>query len=304
LNPLRVFEAAARHNSFILAANELCVTPGAVSRQVKALEDYLGFQLFIRVHNGIEITPFAQDYQESLRAAFLLMEKSTRDLLAGKNDGPLNVWCSRLFMRQWLVPRLASFQELYPAQEVRLMGGRSDESLPSDTDLAIRWGEGPYEPWISHFIMDSHTIPVCSPEYLSQHARPQTPADLLDHTLLFTVTRLDDWAEWFASAGVREVVIPKRLTLEGDGLAYRAAVEGLGIAVGRLEFLEPDLKAGRLVTPFSHSLRLQGSFNLIYPPSFTYPKKVIAFRDWLLREAEKPWHHQSGADETELRPTG
>ncbi|WP_183262669.1 transcriptional regulator GcvA [Aminobacter niigataensis] len=292
LNPLKAFEAAARHQSFQDAAQEMNVTPGAISRQVKALEDYLGFPLFVRVHNGIEPTPEAKAYYESMRAAFLLIEKSTKELLSQKRDGPLNVWCSRLFMRQWLVPRLTIFQELHPAQEVRLAGGRSDEPLPSDIDLAIRFGTGPWDPWESHYLMGNSIVPVCSPEYLEAHGPIQTPADLLKHPLLFTATRMDDWDMWLRSAGVEDFTISRKITLQGDGLAYRAAVEGLGVAIGRREFLEPDVKSGRLVTPFEHSVRLEGAFYLIYPTAVRYPRKVIEFRNWLLKEANEPWHHR------------
>lgn len=169
LNPLRAFEAAARHGSLILAAEELCVTPGAISRQVKALEEHFGFPLFVRVHNGIEVTPEARGLQRSLHAAFLLIEKSTKDLVGTKRDGPINIWCSRLFMRHWLVPRLAAFQDAHPDREVNLFGGRSVEPLPSNIDVAIRWGADDFAPWPSHYLMGSNLIPVCSPAYLAAH---------------------------------------------------------------------------------------------------------------------------------------
>ncbi|SDN72942.1 LysR substrate-binding domain-containing protein [Ensifer sp. YR511] len=296
LNPLRAFEAAARHESFLAAANELNVTPGAISRQVKTLEEYLGFPLFVRVHNGIEVSAEAKPYQEAMRAAFLLMEQSTKQLLSERSQSPLNVWCSRLFMRQWLVPRLADFQDMYPGQEVRLTGGRSDEPLPIETDLAIRFGTGPFEPWQSHFLMGTSIIPVCSPEYLKQHGPIERPADLLGHTLLFTTTRLDDWYHWLSSAGVENVVFGKKLTLQGDGLAYRAAIESAGVAIGRKEFLQPDVAAGRLVTPIDHSVRLKGDFYLIYPRAPRHTRQFNQFRDWLLNDAKETWDQHVCAD--------
>lgn len=275
----------------MLAAAELGVTPGAISRQVKSLEDYLGFSLFTRVYNGIEVTPQAKAYQEALRESFLLMERSTKELLSGKRDGPLNVWCSRLFMRHWLVPRLTSFQKMYPDQEVVLTGGRSEDPLATDIDVAIRWGTGPWGNWNSVYLMDSAITPICSPEYLASHGPLEDPASVLDHTLLYSTTRSTDWPNWLTSVGVSLVGIQKKITFEGDGLTFKAALDGLGLGMARIEFLEPDLRAGRLVMPFKESLKLSGGFHLIYPQAYAYPRKVVAFRNWLLQEVKRPWHH-------------
>ena len=182
LNSLRAFEAAGRCQSFTLAAEELHVTPGAVSRQIKALEEKLGVSLFARNNREVRLTPDSKQYLDSLTEAFRRIDKSTSDLLDSRREKPLRIMCSMIVAARWLFPRLPRFLALHPNRHVSLTTALTPATSPIDTDvtdLVIRLGTGDWPSHIrSHLLLPSEQIVVCSPKLLERGPPLRTVADL------------------------------------------------------------------------------------------------------------------------------
>ncbi|WP_051776648.1 LysR substrate-binding domain-containing protein [Pseudorhizobium pelagicum] len=288
LNALRNFEVASRSEFFKSAADELGVTPSAVGRQIKLLEDHLGVELFERRHASVQLTRAGEAYAQSVHACFAELELATLDLTRRGRNAPLRVWCSRTFMRQWLVPRLSEFRETHP--QVNLVFSTSDGLRAVDggtVDLAIRLGDGEWEGCTAIPLFKSALVPICSPTYVAKIGKPVVPAGILDHTLLQSLRRRDDWQIWLREMGLSKRAIRKSLSFEGESLAYQAAIEGVGIALGRSGLFEKDVEAGKLLTLFAeHKVSVPGTFCLVYPSQERLSPHAKAFRDWLVRHLD------------------
>jgi LysR family glycine cleavage system transcriptional activator len=282
LNQLRVFEAAGRLGSFLAAAQEFNVSPGAVSRHIKGLESHLGFDLFVRVHKGVELTPLGREYQKGLFEAFRAIERTTAAAIAEHKKSPLRIWCSALFMREWLAPRLADYSLLEPEQELSITTGSSDQSRQDGYDLIIRLGRGEDDNVARHFLIETTLTPICSPRYIDTHAKLTEPADILNHTLLFSAVRPHDWTLWLSQHGLDLQQVPRRITMDGRCVVSQAAKESLGVALGCQELMNCNLQSGGVITPLSQYTVPMGAFYLLYPKAGRTPKHVLTFRDWLM----------------------
>ena len=291
LSALRAFEAAARLASFSRAADELRVTPAAVSHQIAALEADLGVSLFRRRNRAVELTPSARVLLPGLTEAFAGIQASVRRLRAHNDTGTLTVTASPSFAGKWLVQRLHRFQEMSPAIDVRISA--TDEVVDltrGDFDIAIRYGTGRYPGLDVELLLKNEVFPVCSAELLHNGSPLDTPEDLGRHALIHDQAVDRDplaptWPMWLKAAGVRHLPTSPGLSVSTNHLALEAAIGGHGIALANSTIAASDLAAGRLVRLFSLSLPDVFAFYIVTVPGALERQKVRAFHDWLRQEA-------------------
>ncbi len=286
LNPIRSFEAAARHRSFTEAAKELGVTQVAVSRQVRALEDYLGVALFVRDHRTITLTEHGAKLFPPVNRAFDEIFRALPTIGARNRQGALSIQSYTTFGQRWLVPRLSRFHERFKSIELRLTASVHPVDFDrQDIHAAIRTGKGRISGCTCDFLLPIELVPVCSPRLLESLNRSNS-ADLLGrHVLLHSLARPDDWAAWLAAAGVAGVDPRSGLKFENSVLAYEAALQGIGLAMGVRVLVEPYLRLGSLVAPFGPGLRLDSGYYLVRPEGRPMSPALRHFRAWLLEEA-------------------
>jgi LysR family glycine cleavage system transcriptional activator len=206
LNALKAFEATARHESFTQAAQELFVTQGAVSQQVKGLEDELGIRLFRRERQRLAITEAGRSYLEVVRDAFDRLSMGTERLLQRQKAGTLTITTSPNFAAKWLVHRLGRFSEAHPEIDLRVSASMQHVDFAGeDIDLAIRHGDGRWPGLHTTRLCTEELFPVCSPKLLAGRGAPRSPRDIRNYTLLHT-NNTDDWAGWLAKVGIDGVV--------------------------------------------------------------------------------------------------
>lgn len=285
LSSLPCFEAAARLLSFSRAADELSVTPGAISRAIKSLEGQLDVRLFERGTRSVRLTAVGEPYARAVREALDQLASATAVATERRSDSTLNVSTSDGFAGRWLVPRLYRFHRAHPDIDVRVSTtGRLTNFLGDGIDIAIRYGSGNYPELTSEFLTDEEVFPVCSPKLMKGAHALRKPEDLKHHTLIRDTYPID-WTAWLSSAGVKGVNPRRGLTFDSYTFAIDAAVKGEGVALGRTLLVADDLAAGRLVRPFKHTMKARSSFYLVYPPEAVRRRKVRAFRDWVVAEA-------------------
>ncbi|MBN9409853.1 MAG: transcriptional regulator GcvA [Burkholderiales bacterium] len=288
LNAVRAFEAVGRRGSVKQAAEELHVTPGAVSRQLALLEEHLGAALFKRSNRRVSLTHSGTLYLRRVSEALLRLSEATDEIKSTKGRDPLHIWCSMTFGLRWLVPRLPAFRAAEPDRDVVFTTslGPIDFSTRT-TDVAIRIGRGNWPGCVSHRLVDIELTPVCSPALLQRLGPMTSPSDLARTTLLQSAARPGYWRLWLAAAGAVGIDPDRGMTFESVSLAYQMALDGAGVALGQLALVEDDLKAGRLVAPFAQCVDSGDAFHLIYPNRLAEDSFVIRFRDWLLGEAAR-----------------
>lgn len=285
LNSVRTFEAAARHLSFNRAAEELHVTPSAVSHQIRCLEDFLGVRLFRRLPRQVVLTPEGQRYLPRIRSAIGQIGSATEEIMAQRGSGPLTISVVPSFASRWLVPRLVGFQMAYPDIEVRLITSvGSVDFTTSDVDLAIRHGMEKWRRARSHELTTENVVPVCNPRLLEGPHALRRPEDLRHATLLHVLPRLGEWRAWLNAAGVTDCDPERGPKFMTYSLALKAAVAGLGVAMADRHLVGDDLKSGRLLTPFDIELVRGSTYYLVYPEERANDYKITAFRDWLFAE--------------------
>ncbi len=288
LNSLRAFEAAARHLSFKLAADELNVTPAAVSHQVKALEETLGVELFRRMTRAIKLThagqaalPLIADGFDNLSAGVaVLREHSKKDLLT--------VSVSPSFGSIWLVPRLARFRQKFPDIAIRIDGtDRLADIASGDADVAIRYGAGGYEDVTVDHLFSQLNTPICSPALLEGETALLRPEDLAKHTLLHIEWKETEasWRMWLLAAGLTGIDPNRGPLFTQESMAIQAALDGHGVALVGDKLVADHLEAGRLICPFRQDMKMPLTFSYYLLSQKTKRPKVEAFREWIISEA-------------------
>ncbi len=296
LNALKAFEAAARHESFTRAAEELCVTQGAVSHQVKSLEAELGLKLFNRERQRLVITEAGRSYLEVVRDALDRIAAGTERLLQRQSAGVLTVTTSPNFAAKWLVHRLARFAVAHPGIDLRISASLHHVDFArEDVDLAIRHGDGRAAGLHVTRLCAEQLVIVCNPKLLSGKNAIRKPSDLGRHTLLHINDR-NDWVRWLEVAGVENVDVYRGPILNQASMAIDAAVDGQGVALARSALAAWDLINGRLVRPFEHSLPVPYAYWIVCPKATANLPKIVTFRDWLLSEAAEDVRHGGGCD--------
>jgi LysR family transcriptional regulator, glycine cleavage system transcriptional activator len=287
LNALRAFESVARHRSFARAAEELHVTPAAVSQLVKQLEASLDMVLFKR-GKLLTLSAAAAAAVPLITEAFDRLERAVEQLHTDSDNGTLVVSAPPVFAARWLIPRLDDFQTRYPEIELRLLATRRviDFAL-EDVDVAVRFGAGSYAGLFSERIMQETIVPVAAP---AQAATIASPADLLNCTLLQGNSHewdpaFPDWETWLATLSVSPVA-PPRIRHFGDvNLVIQAAASGLGVALAWRSLVADELQSGRLVALFDTALPTDRAYHLVTLNHRQSLSKVLAFRHWLQSQA-------------------
>lgn len=292
MNTLRAFEAAARHLSFTLAAEELHVTQAAVSHQIKTLEEALGVRLFRRLNRAIRLTEEGQEFVGEVRKALSHLVTAVERLAAPDAGGPLTISVLPSFASKWLVPRLGRFREKHPEIDVRISPSiQLTDFQRDDVDLAVRYGKGEYEGLHSVRLMTENIFPVCGPALLEGPNGLRQPEDLRHHTLLHDDSYVD-WTMWLMVASVKGVDPRQGPFFTDSAFVIQAAVEGQGVALARGALAAGDLAAGRLVKPFDIAIPTKYAYYVLSPKVTSHHPKIAAFREWLLEEV--------AADETAL----
>ena len=285
LNALRSFEAAARHQSFTRAADELCVTQGAVSHQVKALEAELGLKLFNRGLRGLAITEPGRNYLAAVQDAFDRIALGTDRLLQRQQAGIVTVSTSPDFAAKWLVSRLGRFSEAHPEIELKISATMHHADFArEDVDLAIRHGAGDWVGLDAVNLCSEELFPVCSPALLRSRRGLRNPEDVLQFPLL----HLDDhryWSRWLEAAGASGEGLLHGPVFNHASMLIDAAVDGQGVALARTALAAADLINGRLVRPFETALPLKKTYWIVCPQATSSMPKIAIFRKWLLAEA-------------------
>ncbi|AND92785.1 LysR family glycine cleavage system transcriptional activator [Bradyrhizobium diazoefficiens] len=285
LNGLRAFEAAARHLSFTLAASELNVTQTAISHQIRRLEEELGIRLFIRQNRALALTPEARDYLPGVRAAFNDLRLATDRLLRRDDDKVLTLSTLASLAAKWLLPRLTDFQEQHPGIDVRITTSTSLVDFQrDDVDAAIRYGRGQWPGLRADWLMADELFPVCSPSLLRGDKPLQRPEDLRNHPLLHTSNaNSDDWRLWLTAAGLpADIAKQPGITFDMIFMTIQAAIDGIGVAMGRTSYVQDDIAKGRLVVPFKIALPADAGFYLVAPEGRREAPKLAAFRQWIV----------------------
>jgi LysR family glycine cleavage system transcriptional activator len=299
---LRIFESAARHLSFKHAAEELFITPAAVSQQIKTLEHQLGVKLFNRHSRGLSLTEEATAGLPNLKVGFDKLIESANQIRGMKEDSNLTVWMAPSFAAKWLIPRLHRFYKQYPGIDLNISADRSlidsrtsKRFIPAENfkrdnvDIAIRFGKGDYPGCHVIKLFSVDAIPLCSPKLLSGKHPLNSPGDLRFHTLLHDATPYEgrpDWATWLEAAHVTNVDSNHGAHFNNVNLALTAAIEGQGVVLSLKALASEDIAAGRLVIPFNLSLPLEYAYYLITLEERNDDARIGAFRDWLIHESE------------------
>ena len=285
LNALRAFEASARHESFTSAAAELFVTQGAVSQQVKALEEELGVRLFSRDGRKLKLTESGRAYLDVVRDAFDRLSAGTERLLQRQSSGALNVTTSPNFAAKWLVHRLGRFSEAHPGVELRISASMQHVDFArEDFDIAVRHGEGNWPGMHVTRLCEEELFPVCSPALLKGRRALKVPADLAHQSLLH-VNDASLWTRWLQHFRVKDVDGTRGMVLNQASMAIDAAIQGQGVAMARTALAAWDLLGGRLVRPFSQALAAPFALWIVCPKATAELPKIATFRQWLLAEA-------------------
>lgn len=287
LTALRAFEAVARHLSMARAAEELHVSPAAISQQIKLLEEHLGLRLFQR-GKSLVLSDAAAVVLPLLSDAFDRLERAVGQLRVGASDGPLVVSTPPAFAARWLVPRLEDFQSRHPGIELRLLATRRlvDFAL-EDVDLAIRFGRGVYPGLSAERLMAEHIVAVAAPALAAgiHSAEDLARCTLLNDEWHSNQQIFPDWETWLASLGVHAPG-PLRIQRFGDAnLTLQAAVSGLGVTLAWYSLVADDLRTGRLVALLDQTIASDLAYHLVTPANRTPAAKVAAFRAWLLEQA-------------------
>jgi len=293
LRSLRAFDSAAEHLSFTQAADDLHVTPAAISHQIKELESQLGVSLFTRTSRSMRLTREGEILKAAAHESLEILSRSLMRIKRLENRKQIRVSASPSLAAKWLVPRLDRFLSQQAGADVRVDVSHSVVDFDrEDIDIAIRFGEGRYPGLRAEILFQDKVFPVCSPKIITKDKPLRTPRDLLHHTLIHLDWEAQgapwpNWKMWMKASGIDEFDDRTGLHFGQTSYAVQAAIDGMGVALGDSNLVSDDLAAGRLVKPFELSLRApkQFAYYVITRPDTTDAPMVNAFRDWCLEEA-------------------
>jgi LysR family glycine cleavage system transcriptional activator len=285
LNALRAFEATARHLSVKNAADELCVTAGAVSQLVKSLELHLGIPLFRRANRGIFLTDAGQAYLPPVRNAFRQISDATRRIAVPAETGILTVSATPFFASAWLVPRLKSFHDAHPDIDLQVVSSTALADFSRDgVDVAIRHGLGRYPGLISQRVLTVEIVPVATPALVRQLGMPASPSDLMRWPRVNDAER-KGWALWFEAQGIEDAKPARGPSFDDSGLLLKAVLAGQGAALLPAAVVADDLAEGRLVQLSDLGWLEDFAYYLVCPEGSSDRPKVAAFREWIAAES-------------------
>lgn len=286
LTALRAFESAARNRSFTKAAQELFLTQSAISRHVRNLEELFGIPLFYRNHRAVTLTPDGEAYMRDVVDAFARIDLATRRLRYSGRQNVLNLQAFSTFAMYWLIPRLGRFQEINPEIEVRLTASVAPLDFEhSDIHASIRAVNERVDDSIrSDKLFDYRLIAVGAPSVASGAWPLRVPADLRNATLLHLLARPEDWGVWLHAVGADDIPLEGGMKFESSAMAYRAAEQGLGVALAQSFLIEEELATGTLRRIFPHEVPSERTYYLMSSPRHCGDPALELFRKWLLDE--------------------
>ncbi|MFM8747344.1 MAG: transcriptional regulator GcvA [Aestuariivirga sp.] len=291
LNALRAFETAARHMSISVAANELRVTPAAVSHQIRILEDHVGLPLFMRNGRGLALTDAGAAGLRDLREGFARLCAAMDAIDSLGEAGVLSVSVAPSFAAKWLLPRLGAFQSAHPEIDVHVSASMQLVDFVKDgVDIAIRYGAGRYSDVAVEQLLTESVVPVCSPEFLMEHGPFYAPSDLVEATLLHDDSPDNDpscpnWEMWLSAAGAKHIDAARGPRFNQSSLVIEAAILGRGVGLAKTALAARDLRQGRLVQPFPSQVKVDFAYYIVAPRAKLNLPKVSHFIDWLRTEA-------------------
>lgn len=293
---LRTFEAAARHLNFTRAADELGLTPAAVSHQIKEIEDQLDLVLFTRTSRTIRLTEAGNVlFEASVDALDLLGRAVTRARKMGRGTALLKITLDAQFATKWLMRRVDDFRKQRPGIELRFdIASKLRDFDRDDVDVGIRFGAGKYPGLCADRLFENVIIPVCSPALLRTGPSLKEPRDLFHHTLAHIEWSRQgitwpNWRMWMAAAGIDDFDDSRTIVFDTSTDVVQAALDGVAVALADFAMVANDLSEGRLIRPFELGIKVAPEFAyfLVYPEAVKDDARVIAFREWLLDEVAK-----------------
>lgn len=286
LQTLRAFEATARLSSMTLAAAELHVTHGAISRQIRKLEEHLGKKLFLRLTRQIILTEEGAEFHHVVSRLLSDLMRESERLRGGSLAKHLRISTTVSFASKWLAPRLSRFRQRYPEFDIQLDVTDVNVDLnDSQVDAAIRYGPGNYRGVSSERILDETVTPVCSPGYREAKNGLTEIKELSDCVLLHEYRMLANWEAWFEMAGEKNFRCHQGPLWTLGSMATEAAIRGEGVALGRSVLIADDVAAGRLVVPFpQYKLKAERGYDLVYRSDSQDSFKISILRQWLSEE--------------------
>jgi LysR family glycine cleavage system transcriptional activator len=294
LNSLRAFEAAGRHLSFKMAADELRVTPAAVSQQVKLLENHFGLPLFVRLTRALRLTDAGRQLLPAATDGFDTLAEGVEGVATSDDRGILTVSISASFGAKWLVPRLEGFRLANPNFDVRVdVTDRLVDLHRENVDVAFRYGTGGYVGLESQPLLSEFMIPVCSPELIAGTDALRAPDDLRHHTLLHIDWRFESdaapvWSMWLKAAGVYGVDADRGPRFTEEAMGVQAAIDGAGVVLASSIVVADDIAKGKLVRPFASMQRATTfTYFLVHRRDKANDPRVIAFNNWVKSEFSK-----------------
>ncbi|GGH35276.1 transcriptional regulator, LysR family [Cribrihabitans marinus] len=296
LTALRAFDAAARHMSFAKAAEELAVTPAALSFQIKSLEEHLGTPLFRRLNRAVALTEAGQALAPGAEEGFRALAQAWRQVRRLRDNTTLTVTAGPALTAKWLAPRLYDFARSHPEIDLRFSATLRIMDLErDDVDVAIRFGHGSDDGLYSVQVRKEWMTPVMTPELARQYP---TPESLREAPLIFddSISFLDppcDWPAWFRAVGIDHRPTHGTHFSNADH-AIDGAVAGLGVALGRRPMILKDLEEGRLVAPFKLAIETDARFRFLCLKGAETRPQIAAFRDWFLAEIDRTAHLSDG----------
>ncbi len=290
LSRLHTFEAVGRRLSFTVAADELCLTQSAVSRQIKSLEEDLGQTLFHRRHRAIELSSEGRRLFEAVTRGLDEISQCIAELRASTDTPQITVAASVAFSYYWLMPRLERFSERYPEIDLRVLATDQKVDLTQQgADIAVLHGDGNWEGVDARFLFGERVYPICSPVYLQQHQELQRPSDLLDQTLLHldgggTIWGSVDWQTWLVQQGVTGQPIRRGIRLNSYPMILQGVAAGRGVALGWSYITDEMLDSGQLVCPIENAIETKNDYYIGALDQVSKRPEVAAFLQWIIEE--------------------
>jgi LysR family glycine cleavage system transcriptional activator len=289
---LQVFACAARHLSFTRCAEELHVTPGAISQQMRQLEERLGFALFHRVARGLELTAEGQRLAIVANEVHSRIDDELRLLHSGRIGGVFKLRCIPSFLSKWLMPRLPQLERAFPDIQLRIIAEDSSGSLRDDDfDLAIDLNDGSYPGLMTTSLLEEELFPVCSPALQAGKPPLDTPSQLVHYPLLHDITAWRgsyEYAEWefyLNAIGASGIDVRRGHTFNRNHLTIEAAIMGMGVAIARKALITNELEEGSLIIPFGHPIAARKKYVLVYREGALQTPARRAVHDWLVEQA-------------------
>jgi LysR family transcriptional regulator, glycine cleavage system transcriptional activator len=295
LNALRAFEAAARHLSYVGAADELNVTPAAIGQLVRGLEETLGVELFHRSQAGLSrlvLTETGRAALPDLQMGFDRLSIAAERMKAGRSRIAMTVTVPPAFADKWLLARVERFRTCHPEYDLRIdTSGRLVDFMAERIDVGIRYGGGRWPGLEATFLLRDAFFPVCSPALLVGEHPLKSAADLKYHALIHDMSMsfestFPTWRAWLRNAGFTDLDCDRGLQINDSAAVFQAAMAGNGVALGRTTLVARDLAEGRLVRPFGEALPYDFAYYIVHKEENSAKPAIVAFKEWLLTEAD------------------